>query len=333
SQRTRSPRERRRAGCGRRPDDEPRRIHCRHGPARQPELPAGRRDSRQRRRSNAALRRCVEPHLQRPPPPSRRVRPMAQTGRPSCPLHQPPGVRGRSESARPRAVLSPRDTERGPMSSANLLCDADAGKDLSATGHAFTDGDVEAVKAASRAARRFDTVATIVQPLGLHETPVPSPFQLVLSPSCQLSWAKPKLCRGQRSCSIRAGDGRLLEAAAEAKEKLPPDKSMMLRAYYAAGLSAKSRGDDRKAAAHFTESAALADKSRDPREWVIINYSLASAHRSCGNYKESEVLCRQIVPLCTKEHGAEHQLTLGSRYGLANVFLEQGMHPGGVPEP
>gem|GEM_PF-6256305 len=108
---------------------------------------------------------------------------------------------------------------------------------------------------------------------------------------------------------------------------------MMLRAYYAAGLSAKSRGDDRKAAAHFTESAALADKSRDPREWVIINYSLASAHRSCGNYKESEVLCRQIVPLCTKEHGAEHQLTLGSRYGLANVFLEQGMHPGGVPEP
>ena len=108
-----------------------------------------------------------------------------------------------------------------------------------------------------------------------------------------------------------------LEAVAEAKEKLPPDKSMMLRAYYAAGLSAKSRGDDRKAAAHFTESAALADKSRDPREWVLINYSLASAHRSCGNYKESEVLCRQIVPLCTKEHGAEHTVSRAGSGGVA----------------
>jgi tetratricopeptide (TPR) repeat protein len=114
-----------------------------------------------------------------------------------------------------------------------------------------------------------------------------------------------------------------LQAAAEARKKLPLVNSNIVQALELAGWSAKVTTN---ALAHFTAAAALIDKSANPIEWADVHHGLSVALRSDGQYREAEALLLQIVPIQMEKRGAEHRATIANRLILAHVIHDLGRH-------
>lgn len=117
-----------------------------------------------------------------------------------------------------------------------------------------------------------------------------------------------------------------LIAADEAQKATPPKTADAIKALDLAANSANAQIKYAAALEHYRAAARLTDRTRDPCEWALQQYNIASVLNKQGQYAEAEPIYRNALDEYRRDCSDEDMDAMGMRSSLASTLASEGKY-------